>query len=119
MSGRVLTGERVVCVSCVFTILYAVVFPCLAVCHNCSCSWKTLPNRCIPQILQDFFVSEIKQEVDLTREGDMSEHSKQVQVDDDASLTAEPLWLPLPRGMSHRPHPPLSLGSLQSLGCFL
>ena len=76
-------------------------------------------NRCIPQILQDFFVSEVKQEVDLTREGDMSEHSKQVQVDDDASLTAEPLWLPLPWGMSHRPHPPLSLGSLQSLGCFL
>ena len=77
-----------VCVSRVFTMSYAVVFPCSVVCHGCSRSWKTIPNRCIPQILQDFFVSEIKQKVDLTREGHRPEHSKQVQVDGDASLTA-------------------------------
>ena len=66
-----LTGERVVCVSCVFTILYAVVFPCLAVCHNCSCSWKTLPNRCIPQILQDFFVSEISKSLSCEKQNNI------------------------------------------------
>ena len=108
-----------VCVSRVFTMSYAVVFPCSVVCHGCSRSWKTIPNRCIPQILQDFFVSGIKQKVDLTREGHTPEHSKQVQVDDDASLTAQSVWLPLPPGMSHWPRPPFSLGSLQSLGHFL
>lgn len=108
-----------VCVSRVFTMSYAVVFPCVVVCHDCSRSWKTIPNRCIPQILQDIFVSEIKQEVDLTRDGHTPERSKQAQVDNGASLTAESVWLPMPPGMSHQPQPPFSLGSLQSLGRFL